>query len=234
MKPYIKDTTEFLNSINNSDTNILFEGAQGSMLDVDHGTYPFVTSSNTVAGAASAGTGLGPRDFKYILGIIKAYTTRVGSGPFPTEIKDENGEHMGRVGVEFGATTGRPRRCGWFDAVAVKKSIINSSISHFCLTKLDVLDGLEKIFIAVEYDFKGEVISSFPSSTSDDLQVCKPIYREFKGWNHPTSGVRNVQDLPIEARDYIDAIESILSRKIVLVSTGPDREDSIVIEDLFA
>ena len=234
VKPYIKDTTDFLNSINNSDANILFEGAQGTMLDIDHGTYPYVTSSNTVAGAASAGTGLGPRDFDNVLGIIKAYTTRVGSGPFPTEIKDENGEHLGRVGVEFGATTGRPRRCGWLDAVAVKKSIVNNSISHFCLTKLDVLDGLEKIYIAVEYDFNGEVFSSSTSMTSKELEQCKPIYREFKGWNLPTSGIRNFQELPIEARNYIHAIESILSKRIVLVSTGPDREDNIVVEDLFS
>ncbi len=234
VKPYIKDTTDFLSSINNSDANILFEGAQGTMLDIDHGTYPFVTSSNTVAGAASAGTGLGPRDFNYVLGIIKAYTTRVGSGPFPTEIKDENGEHLGRVGVEFGATTGRPRRCGWLDAVAVKKSIVNNSISHFCLTKLDVLDGLEKIYIAVEYDFNGEYLSSSTSMTSKELQECKPIYREFKGWKQPTSGIRNFQDLPIEARNYIHAIESILSKRIVLVSTGPDRGDNIVLEDLFS
>ena len=234
VKPYVKDTTDFLNSINNSDANILFEGAQGTMLDIDHGTYPYVTSSNTVAGAASAGTGLGPRDFNHVLGIIKAYTTRVGSGPFPTEIKDENGEHLGRVGVEIGATTGRPRRCGWLDTVAVKKSIINNSISHFCLTKLDVLDGLKKISIAVEYDFNGEVLSSSTSMSSKELEGCKPIYREFKGWNQPTSGIRDFQNLPIEARDYIHAIESILSKKIILISTGPDREDNIVLEDLFA
>ena len=234
VKPYIKDTTDFLNSINNSDANILFEGAQGTMLDIDHGTYPYVTSSNTVAGAASAGTGLGPRDFNHVLGIIKAYTTRVGSGPFPTEIKDENGEHLGRVGVEFGATTGRPRRCGWLDTVAVKKSIINNSISHFCLTKLDVLDGLEKIFIAVEYNLNGEILSSSTSMSSKELQECKPIYREFNGWNQPTSGIRDFQDLPIEARDYIHAIESILSKKIILISTGPDREDNIVVDDLFS
>jgi len=234
VKPYIKDTTELLNAINNSDANILFEGAQGTMLDIDHGTYPYVTSSNTVAGAASAGTGLGPRDFNHVLGIIKAYTTRVGSGPFPTEIKDKSGEHLGRVGVEFGATTGRPRRCGWLDAMAVKKSIINNSISHFCLTKLDVLDGLEKISIAVEYNFNGKVLSSPTSMTSKELQGCKPIYREFKGWRQPTSGIRKFQDLPIEARDYIHAIESILSKKIILISTGPDRKDNIVLEDLFS
>ena len=146
-----------------------------------------------------------------MLGIIKAYTTRVGSGPFPTETQDESGEHLGRVGVEFGATTGRPRRCGWLDAVAVKKSIINNSISHFCLTKLDVLDGLEKISIAVEYDYNGKIFTSFPSISSDELKRCKPIYREFKGWDQPTSGIRNFQDLPIEAQDYIHAIESILS-----------------------
>ena len=234
VKPYVKDTTDFLNTINNSDANILFEGAQGTMLDIDHGTYPYVTSSNTVAGAASAGTGLGPRDFNHVLGIIKAYTTRVGSGPFPTQIKDKNGEHLGRVGVEFGATTGRPRRCGWLDAVAVKKSIINNSISHFCLTKIDVLDGLEKIFIAVEYNLNGEILSSSTSMSSKELQECKPIYREFKGWKQPTSGIRDFQDLPIEARDYIHTIESILSRKIILISTGPDREDNIVIDDLFS
>ena len=140
---------------------------------------------------------------------------------------------MVRVGVEFGATTGRPRRCGWFDAVAVKKSIINSSISHFCLTKLDVLDGLEKISIAVEYDFNGEVLSSSTSMSSKELQECKPIYREFKGWSQPTSGIKDFRDLPIEARDYIHAIESILSKKIILISTGPDRADHIILEDLF-
>ena len=233
VQPFVTDTTHLLHSINSSDSNILFEGAQGTMLDIDHGTYPFVTSSNTVAGAASTGTGLGPGDFNHVLGIIKAYTTRVGSGPFPSELSDENGEHLGRVGVEFGATTGRARRCGWLDAVAVKKAIINNSISHLCVTKLDVLDGLEEISIAVQYDYKGKVFSSFPSIPSEELKHCKPIYKNFKGWNQSTSGITKIEDLPREAQHFIDAIESIVARKIVLISTGPGREDNIVIEDLF-
>ena len=174
---------------------ILFEGAQGSFLDIDHGTYPFVTSSNTVAAAASTGTGVGPRNLDYILGIVKAYTTRVGAGPFPTELFDEQGAHIAKVGAEFGATTGRPRRCGWFDAVALRRSIVNSSVSGLCVTKLDVLDELETIQICVGYSIDGEPISGLPVVV-DRFAECKPIYEEWAGWQESTVGVTNFAELP--------------------------------------
>ncbi len=205
----------------------MFEGAQGSFLDVDHGTYPFVTSSNTVAAAASTGTGVGPRNLDYILGIVKAYTTRVGAGPFPTELFDDQGAHLARVGAEFGATTGRPRRCGWFDAVALRRSIINSSVSGLCVTKLDVLDELESIQICVGYSIDGKPIAGLPVVV-DRFAECKPIYEEWAGWQESTVGITQFDDLPQKARDYLTRIEALAGVPVDIISTGPDREQTII------
>ena len=233
IKPFVADTTNVINTMLKNKSNVLFEGAQGSMLDIDHGTYPYVTSSNTVAGAASTGTGIGPGAFNKILGITKAYTTRVGSGPFPTELNDDNGKHLADVGVEFGATTGRPRRCGWLDIVALRKAIINNSISHLCLTKLDVLDGLDEVHVAVEYEISGERYSTMPNINKEHLINCKPIYKKFEGWKETTSGVTTIDQLPKQARQFISSIESLLSTKVALVSTGPDRKNIIVLDEIF-
>ena len=233
ISPFVADTSLEINDLLSNDKRILFEGAQGSMLDIDHGTYPFVTSSNTVAGAASTGSGVGPGVLNKILGITKAYTTRVGSGPFPTELDDANGKHLADVGVEFGATTGRPRRCGWLDLVALRRAIVNNSISHLCLTKLDVLDGLEEINVAVEYKLSGKVFSIMPNLNDHDLEKCKPIYKSFKGWKEQTSGMRDIEDLPDQAKNFISSIEKLLGIKISLISTGPDRKDIIILDDLF-
>ena len=233
ISPFVADTSLEINDLLSNDKKILFEGAQGSMLDIDHGTYPFVTSSNTVAGAASTGSGVGPGVLNKILGITKAYTTRVGSGPFPTELDDANGKHLADVGVEFGATTGRPRRCGWLDLVALRRAIVNNSISHLCLTKLDVLDGLEEINVAVEYKLSGKVFSIMPNLNDHDLEKCKPIYKSFKGWKEQTSGMRDIKDLPDQAKNFISSIEKLLGIKISLISTGPDRKDIIILDDLF-
>ena len=233
IRPFIADTTSVINAMLKNKSNVLFEGAQGSMLDIDHGTYPYVTSSNTVAGAASTGTGIGPGVFNKILGITKAYTTRVGSGPFPTELNDDNGKHLADVGVEFGATTGRPRRCGWLDVVALRKAIINNSISHLCLTKLDVLDGLDEVYVAVEYEILGDRYSTMPNINKEHLINCKPIYKKFEGWKESTSGATTINQLPEQAKQFISSIESLLSTKVVLVSTGPDRKDIIVLDKFF-
>ncbi len=233
ISPFVADTSLEINDLLSNDKKILFEGAQGSMLDIDHGTYPFVTSSNTVAGAASTGSGVGPGVLNKILGITKAYTTRVGSGPFPTELDDANGKHLADVGVEFGATTGRPRRCGWLDLVALRRAIVNNSISHLCLTKLDVLDGLEEINVAVEYKLSGKVFSIMPNLNDRDLEKCQPIYKSFKGWKEQTSGMRDIEDLPDQAKNFISSIEKLLGIKISLISTGPDRKDIIILDDLF-
>ena len=233
ISPFVADTSLEINDLLSNDKKILFEGAQGSMLDIDHGTYPFVTSSNTVAGAASTGSGVGPGVLNKILGITKAYTTRVGSGPFPTELDDANGKHLADVGVEFGATTGRPRRCGWLDLVALRRAIVNNSISHLCLTKLDVLDGLEEINVAVEYKLSGKFFSIMPNLNDHDLEKCKPIYKSFKGWKEQTSGMRDIEDLPDQAKNFISSIEKLLGIKISLISTGPDRKDIIILDDLF-
>ena len=231
--PMIEDISVTLENLQKQGENILFEGAQGVFLDIDHGTYPYVTSSNTVAAAASIGTGLGPRDLTHILGIVKAYTTRVGAGPFPTELFDESGEHLGKIGVEFGATTGRPRRCGWFDAVALKRSIRNSSISSLCVTKRDVLDGLGTIKICIGYELDGEKIEDFPLDIKL-LNKCSPIYEDFPGWQTSTIGVTNYLDLPENARVYLEWIEDNLNIPIDIVSTGPDREQTIIKKNPFS
>ncbi len=225
--PITADITQILQDLADSDTSILFEGAQGSFLDIDHGTYPFVTSSNTVAAAASTGTGIGPRNLDYILGIVKAYTTRVGAGPFPTELFDEQGAHIARVGAEFGATTGRPRRCGWFDAVALRRSIVNSSVSGLCVTKLDVLDELETIQICVGYSIDGQPIAGLPVVV-DRFAECKPIYEEWAGWQSSTVGITNFADLPEKARAYLARIEELAGVPVDIISTGPDREQTII------
>ncbi len=227
VSPITADITQILQDLAESDKSILFEGAQGSFLDIDHGTYPFVTSSNTVAAAASTGTGIGPRNLDYILGIVKAYTTRVGAGPFPTELFDDDGAQLARVGAEFGATTGRPRRCGWFDAVALRRSIINSSVSGLCVTKLDVLDEFESIQICVGYEIDGEAIAGLPVVV-DRFAECKPVYEEWPGWQSSTVGITNHEDLPQKARDYLARIEELAGVPVDIISTGPDREQTII------
>ena len=231
--PLIDDISRTLEDLQIQEKNILFEGAQGVFLDIDHGTYPYVTSSNTVAAAASIGTGLGPKDLTHILGIVKAYTTRVGSGPFPTELFDKSGEHLGKVGVEFGATTGRPRRCGWFDAIALKRSIRNSGITSLCVTKLDVLDGLSTIKICIGYELDGKRIDDFPLDVSL-LDKCIPIYQDFSGWQDSTIGITKYSDLPDNARYYLEWIEDKLNTPIDIVSTGPDREQTIIKKNPFS
>ena len=211
---------------------ILFEGAQGILLDVDHGTYPFVTSSNTVAASAATGTGCGPNSINYVLGITKAYTTRVGEGPFPTELKDDIGETLGSRGKEFGTVTSRKRRCGWFDGVLVRQTIKISGIDGVALTKLDVLDELEEIKICVQYELNGKKIDYLPAAVEDQLKI-KPIYKTFPGWKISTNGVKNIEDLPVNAKNYIFAVEDFIGSKISSISTSPEREDTILIENPF-
>ena len=211
---------------------ILFEGAQGILLDVDHGTYPFVTSSNTVASSAATGTGCGPNSINYVLGITKAYTTRVGEGPFPTELNDEIGEILGRRGKEFGTVTSRKRRCGWFDGVLVRQTIKVSGIDGVALTKLDVLDEFNEIKMCVEYEINGKKINYLPASVEDQLRI-KPIYKTFSGWKTPTNGIKNIKDLPENAKKYIFAIEDFIEAKISSISTSPERDDTILIENPF-
>jgi len=210
----------------------MFEGAQGALLDIDHGTYPFVTSSTTTAGGAAAGSGVGPRDLEYILGIVKAYTTRVGSGPFPTELDDANGVHMGEKGHEFGATTGRKRRCGWLDMVALKRSFKVNSVSGLCITKLDVLDGLDTLKIAVAYRHKGLEVDTIPVG-AENLQACEPVYLEMPGWQTSTYGVKSYDDLPTAAVNYLNKIEELSGVPVDIISTGPDRLETIVLRHPF-
>ena len=211
---------------------ILFEGAQGILLDVDHGTYPFVTSSNTVAASAATGTGCGPNSINYVLGITKAYTTRVGEGPFPTELVDEIGELLGTRGKEFGTVTSRKRRCGWFDGVLVRQTIKVSGIDGIALTKLDVLDELKEIKVCVEYDLDGKKIDYLPAAVEDQLKI-KPIYKTFAGWKTSTNGIKNINDLPENAKKYILAIEDFIGAKISSISTSPERDDTILVENPF-
>ena len=231
--PITVDVTQVLQDLADDGKSILFEGAQGAFLDIDHGTYPYVTSSNTGAAAASTGTGIGPLNLDYILGIVKAYTTRVGAGPFPTELFDEMGEHLGTVGAEFGATTGRPRRCGWFDAVALRRSIVNSSVSGLCVTKLDVLDGLETVRICVGYEIDGDPIAGLPVLV-DRFADCQPVYEDMSGWSDSTVGVTTAKDLPDNAQKYLAKIEDLVKVPIDIISTGPDREQTIVKRHPFA
>ena len=211
---------------------ILFEGAQGILLDVDHGTYPYVTSSNTVPAMAATGSGSGPNKINYVLGITKAYTTRVGSGPFPTELNDDIGENLGRRGKEFGTVTARKRRCGWFDGVLVRQTIKISGINGIALTKLDVLDELDEIKVCVEYNLNGKKLDYLPATSEDQFNI-KPIYKTFPGWKTKTQGIRNIKDLPDKAKNYIYALEDFIGAKISSISTSPEREDTILIEDPF-
>jgi adenylosuccinate synthase len=227
IKPMVGDVPRRLFEAQKAGKHLLFEGAQGTLLDVDHGTYPFVTSSNCVAGAAAAGSGVGPQMLEYIPGITKAYTTRVGSGPFPTELEDEIGRQIAARGNEVGATTGRPRRCGWFDAAALKRSIQINGVSGLCVTKLDVLDGMETLQIGVGYRVAGEYIDILPVG-AEELAECEPVYEELSGWSQSTLGVRKLEDLPTAARRYLERIETVCGVPIDLISTGAERDDTIV------
>ena len=227
-KPVWKKIDEF----KNEGKKILFEGAQGILLDVDHGTYPFVTSSNTVASSAATGSGCGPNTIGYVLGITKAYTTRVGEGPFPTELKNETGEHLGKVGKEFGTVTSRKRRCGWFDGVLVRQTIKVSGINGIALTKLDVLDELDEIKMCVAYELDGRKVDYLPAAVDDQLKV-KPIYKSFKGWKSSTKGIKNFEKLPENAKIYIKELEKFIETKVSSISTSPERNDTILIEDPF-
>ena len=227
-KPVWKKIDEF----KNEGKKILFEGAQGILLDVDHGTYPFVTSSNTVASSAATGSGCGPNTIGYVLGITKAYTTRVGEGPFPTELKNETGEHLGKVGKEFGTVTSRKRRCGWFDGVLVRQTIKVSGINGIALTKLDVLDELEEIKMCIAYELDGKKVDYLPAAVDDQLKV-KPIYKSFKGWKSSTKGIKNFEKLPKNAKIYIKELEKFIETKVSSISTSPERNDTILIEDPF-
>jgi adenylosuccinate synthase len=227
LKPLVADVTGILEDLSVNGGNVLFEGAQGAMLDVDLGTYPFVTSSNTTAGGAASGTGIGPRRLHEVLGIVKAYTTRVGAGPFPTELFDEFGEHLSRVGHEFGAVTGRRRRCGWFDAVALRRSIVHSSCSSLCVTKLDVLDGLDTIRVCVGYKIDGKTVSA-PPLLSQQFGDCQAVYEEHPGWKESSVGITRYEDLPANARTYIERLQALVGIPIDIVSTGPDRDQTIM------
>lgn len=229
----VGDVTEILYRLHSNGANVLYEGAQGTLLDIDHGTYPYVTSSNTTAGFSAIGTGTGPRVIDYVLGITKAYTTRVGSGPFPTELFDEMGEHLARRGDEFGATTGRPRRCGWFDAVGLRWARQINSISGLCVTKLDVLDGLDEIRICVGYDTPSGRLQTLPTG-AEAMEEVTPIYEDLPGWSESTVGIRTWNGLPPNARAYLDRIAEIAETPVDIVSTGPDRADTIVLRHPFA
>jgi adenylosuccinate synthase len=226
------DVTAELHKLQEQGKSILLEGAQGSLLDIDHGTYPFVTSSNTTAGAASTGTGLGVTDINYVLGITKAYTTRVGSGPFPTELFDDDGKMLAKNGVEFGATTGRPRRCGWLDLVALKRAIQMNGVTGICVTKLDVLDTFETIKVCTAYQIDNENTDNFPSS-AESLEKIQPVYESLKGWMSETRGMTNANDLPSQAQALIDKIEEFTGSPVHMISTGPDRNENIIIHNPF-
>jgi adenylosuccinate synthase len=226
--PLVTDVSESLKAEMRRGGNIMFEGAQGALLDIDVGTYPFVTSSNTIAGEAAVGTGLGPRDIHKVLGIVKAYTTRVGAGPFPTELFDATGEHLSRVGHEFGAVTGRPRRCGWFDAVGLRRAVLHNSISSLGVTKLDVLDGLDTLRVCTGYRIDGEVREQ-PPLLPHRFSECEPVYEEHPGWSEPTVGITDFAKLPSSARQYLARLEELGGVPIDIISTGPDRAETIVL-----
>lgn len=235
IRPMVADVSSALHAAHKTGANLLFEGAQGSLLDVDHGTYPFVTSSNCVAGNAAAGSGVGPNMLHYVLGITKAYTTRVGSGPFPSELPTDQGvgKHLASVGHEFGTVTGRARRCGWFDAALLRRSVQINGVSGMCLTKLDVLDGVETLLLCTGYKLNGKTVDIFPVG-AEEAADCEPIYDEMPGWKEPTVGARSMSDLPATARAYIARIEALVGVPVDMVSTGPDREETIVLRHPFA
>lgn len=233
LAPLTVDVTQLLDEYTRQNRPMMFEGAQGMMLDIDHGTYPYVTSSNTSAGSAASGSGVGPTAFDEVLGIVKAYTTRVGAGPFPTELDCEVGEHLGTKGHEFGATTGRSRRCGWFDAVLMRRSRQVNGLTSLCLTKLDVLDGLEELKICNGYQYQDKELSVAPVG-ADALSACVPVYQTMPGWDESTVGCKSIDDLPQAAKNYIARLEELVGVPIDIVSTGPDRAETIVLKDLYA
>ncbi len=233
VEPMKHDVAGLLHELRREGQRILFEGAQGSLLDIDHGTYPYVTSSNTTVGGACAGTGVGACDIDYVLGITKAYATRVGGGPFPTELDDELGQEIRKRGDEFGATTGRPRRCGWIDLVALKRAVMINGISGLCVTKLDVLDGLPTIKMAIAYQYRGKKTEYAPLDAAG-WDECTPEYLEFPGWHEPTRGITEFSKLPPAARAYLRALEELVGCPLAMVSTGPDRNENIVLRDPFA
>ena len=228
----VADIPGMLTQMRSEGKNIMFEGAQGTLLDIDQGTYPFVTSSNTTAGGACTGSGIGPRDLDYILGITKAYTTRVGAGPFPTELFDEVGEHLGTVGHEFGATTGRSRRCGWFDGVALRRAAQINSLTGLCITKLDVLDGLETLKLCTAYKYQGKTLE-MPPLGADAIEQCEPVYEEMPGWKESSVGARSMDALPKNARAYLERMQEIVGVPIAIVSTGPERDETIILKHPF-
>ena len=225
--PMVEDIPGTLHSLRKQGKSIMFEGAQGALLDIDHGTYPYVTSSTTTAGGAASGSGVGPRDLDYVLGIVKAYTTRVGAGPFPTELFDDDGNHLGEKGHEFGATTGRQRRCGWLDIVALKRSLDINSVTGMCVTKLDVLDGMETVKICVAYKLDGKEVMT-PPVGADLFEKCEPVLIEMPGWQDSTVGVKSADNLPQAARDYLAKVEELCGVPVDIISTGPDREETII------
>jgi adenylosuccinate synthase len=230
--PYAAPVWRKLDEVRKQGRRVLFEGAQGALLDIDHGTYPYVTSSNTVAGQAAAGSGCGPRDIGFVLGIAKAYTTRVGEGPFPTELKDEVGERIGRTGAEFGTVTGRKRRCGWFDAVLVRQTVATGGIDGIALTKLDVLDGFDEIKLCVGYKLDGKTLDYLPPDASEQTRIA-PIYETMQGWSESTRGARSWAQLPATAIKYIRRVEELIGAPVALLSTSPEREDTILVRDPF-
>ncbi len=230
--PLIEDVPGTLHNLRRQGRSVMFEGAQGALLDIDHGTYPYVTSSNTTAGGAASGSGVGPRDIDYVLGIVKAYTTRVGAGPFPTELFDGDGEHLGVKGHEFGATTGRKRRCGWLDTVALKRSLQINSVTGMCITKLDVLDGMDTVKICVAYRLNGQEVDT-PPVGADRFELCEPVFIEMPGWKESTVGVKTRDALPENARAYLRKVEELCETPIDIISTGPDREETIVLRHPF-
>jgi adenylosuccinate synthase len=232
LRPMAADVSAEVNALIRAGKRLLFEGAQAALLDVDHGTYPFVTSSNCVAGQASAGVGVGPQHLGYVLGVAKAYATRVGSGPFPTELDDEIGEHLRVRGNEYGSVTGRPRRCGWFDAAGLKRVVEINGISGLCITKLDVLDGLDTVRVAVGYKVRGEQRDILPVG-AEALSICEPIYEEHAGWKENTVGIKSFDDLPKAAQAYLRRLEVLVGAPIAIISTGPDRRETIVLKHPF-
>jgi adenylosuccinate synthase len=232
LRPLVADVSSELNALIAQGKNVLFEGAQAALLDVDHGTYPYVTSSNCVAGQASAGAGVGPQQLHYVMAIAKAYATRVGSGPFPTELEDEVGERLRVRGHEYGSVTGRPRRCGWFDAAALKRSVQINGVSGLCITKLDVLDGLDTIRVAAGYKVRGEKRDILPVG-AEALAICEPIYEDHPGWQESTLGVKSFDKLPMAAQKYLRRLEELVGAPIAIISTGPDRVETIVLKHPF-
>ena len=232
LRPMVTDVSREVNALITAGKSILFEGAQAALLDVDHGTYPYVTSSNCVAGQASAGAGVGPQQLHYVLGIAKAYATRVGAGPFPTELDDEVGEYLRVKGNEYGSVTGRPRRCGWFDAAALKRAVQLNGVSGLCITKLDVLDGLDTVRLATGYRVGDEMRDILPVG-AEALAICEPVYEEFPGWKESTVGVKSFDGLPKNAQAYMKRLEAVVGAPVDLISTGPDREETIVLRHPF-